>query len=276
MEGKTTAQLKLERLLGCRRDGDGAAREEAEKEIIALCDGLVRKIIAAVFPQHRENHADDMLQEGRIKVLSCLERYDPERGSFSTYAAPFVKRGIGEYIARWQGLTYYSRSMLSRVDRAAAEAEGEGRACSVSEIAGIMGVSVRRVEKALEIRRATPRAADDGLEDVADGDGADPPALLEKAELCKALADAVGALPDTERRTVAMCCLSDVGGRKRVPDAAVAKALGIKTHEAGAARRSCLRFRHKPGISCDFAHRLWELIQFWLRPKLKREARFNC
>ncbi|MFB7643907.1 sigma-70 family RNA polymerase sigma factor [Streptomyces sp. NPDC056084] len=76
---------------------------EAKAQVIAALDGLIytlaQKRMASIpaLSAGYTDKLDDLRQEGRLAVLECLERYNPNGGAkFSTYAHKRIAEALGE------------------------------------------------------------------------------------------------------------------------------------------------------------------------------------
>lgn len=76
------------------RSGDSTAREEMVEKNLGL-------VISSAFQNHRKVElleVRDLISEGQCGLLRAIETYDPELGSFSTYAIPWINQAINRAI----------------------------------------------------------------------------------------------------------------------------------------------------------------------------------
>jgi RNA polymerase sigma factor (sigma-70 family) len=104
-----------------RAGGDVTDVKRWQTLIVLQNQGLVRTLVNRFVPSASEADKEDAMQAGSMGLLRALEDYDPEKSSFSTYAAHWVR----DHIQRWAGKpTAVSRprsaSMPASVARAAA------------------------------------------------------------------------------------------------------------------------------------------------------------
>lgn len=82
---------------------------------------------------------DDLFQEGFVALAGALQRYDADRGRFSTYACTRVEQHLGEVAAARLGELSLPKSRAVQLRRARALAgaltQQQGRTVSVAELA---------------------------------------------------------------------------------------------------------------------------------------------
>ncbi len=75
--------------------------EEAKKEIIMMYKGIVIRIaftLRSMF-SHSKIELADLIQHGILGMLQALEKYDPKKGAFTSYAPEYILASMEEYIA---------------------------------------------------------------------------------------------------------------------------------------------------------------------------------
>ena len=98
--------------------------------------------------------AGDLFSEAFFGLKVAAERYTPEKGRFSTYAAWYVRKFINNAIAELDKSVSESRSLRTlwiQVEKAIdAFVKENGRYASDEELAEIMGISVNDIRDAIE------------------------------------------------------------------------------------------------------------------------------
>lgn len=82
-----------------REAGDVRGAKRFQTLIVTQNQGLVRKLVARFVRPQSEADAEDAMQAGSMGLLRALEDYDPEKSSFSTYAAHWIR----DHMQRWSG-----------------------------------------------------------------------------------------------------------------------------------------------------------------------------
>ena len=104
-----------------RAAGDRAGAKKYQSLIVTQNQGLVRRLVMRFVRPQSDADAEDAMQAGSMGLLRALEDFDPERSSFSTYAAHWIR----DHMQRWAGKTSpvsrpRSASMPGKVAKAAA------------------------------------------------------------------------------------------------------------------------------------------------------------
>ncbi len=189
-------------------------REELVESFLPLVRTLAERI-------HRRLPSgmdlESLVQAGVMGLLEAIERYDPERGMFQTYARYRIQGEIMEYL---RSLDWVSRSVRAW-GRKAAVARSRltgrlGREASAEEMAAELGVSLKqyyRVDQ--KINEATLLSFDDlslaseeewkkAQEEFFQNSLQDPLTFLENKDLIEKLTAAMEGLPERERLVVTL------------------------------------------------------------------------
>lgn len=209
-------------LLVIAQNGTAEERDHATERLVSDNMGLVRSI--AVKFCGRGCEYEDLVQIGTIGMIKAIRTFDLERGTaFSTYAVPLILGEIRRHL-RDDGPIKVGRSVKklgAELMRAQAKIITEtGREPSISELAGICGVSVEEAGAALDAASPVASLSDgtdengDGLElydRIPDGDG-----LLDIERACDriAIGQAIGRLPPLWRQIIVLRYFQDMTQQK--------------------------------------------------------------
>lgn len=185
--------------------GDGTTRSTTRDAMIVEHMGFVRALARRY--GDRGEPLDDVVQAGMIGLINAVDRYDPERGHFRSFAAPTI---IGEIRRHFRDRTWSvsvprrvkddSVAVSQTIERLAGDL---GHTPTVQEVADDLRISVDRVLDALGAHTAytpdslsqTPWLDDeDAGRDVATTDEG-----FARAEDRTVLADIMQVLPPRER-----------------------------------------------------------------------------
>jgi RNA polymerase sigma-B factor len=208
----------------------GAAGDpRARAELIELHMPLARRM-AARYAGIAEPF-DDLLQVASLGLVNAVDRFDPDRGiPFLGFAKPTI---LGELKRHFRDRTWTVRlprslhDLLAKVEHANEEAIGRlGRAASVEELAGQLGVEQAEVLEALEAGHNRSPVSLDAPSPGADPDTAGtewvgrPDDALELVEDRAALRGLLPTLDDREQEVLRLRFVEDM------PQTAIAERVG--------------------------------------------------
>lgn len=130
--------------------------------------------LANIQAQRCGGNPDEFFQEGCIALAGALQRFDPDRGRFSTLAVSRIRQHLLEFAARgagWGELTVSRAVLAQRARGVQARLEQElGRPAGPQDVAAVLGGSADRAAALLSHRRAAAieAAGDDRLLSVMD------------------------------------------------------------------------------------------------------------
>jgi RNA polymerase sigma-B factor len=192
---------------------------------------------------------DDLVQVAMLGLLKAVERFDPERGlAFSSFATPTI---TGELKRHFRDKTWAvrvpRRAQELRLDvRAAVERLHQqlGRAPTIGEIAGDLGVTTDDVIEATEATNAykassiSAPAGDEGSR-IEDRLGVDPTSDLARDA---ALRRVIESLPEREQQLIELRFFRDL------TQSEIAEELGIsQMHVSRLLRRTFVLLRERLG-----------------------------
>lgn len=94
----TEQAIRNRELVQRHRDGDSTALNTLVIENEPLVLHAVTLLGLKFGVSQRDDRFDDMLQEGRLGLCRAVEKYDPERSEFSTYATDWIRAKAWRWI----------------------------------------------------------------------------------------------------------------------------------------------------------------------------------
>ena len=196
------------------RKDDKRQREELVEAFLPLVRLIAERIHRRLPPGM---DLESLVQAGVMGLLEAIDRYDPNRGAFPTYARYRIQGEIMEYL---RSLDWASRSVRAWGRKAAAaraRLTGRlGREASAEEMAAELGVSLRqyyRVDQKLneamllsldDLSIASEEEWKKAQEEFCQHSFQDPLSFLESKNLIEKLTAAIEELSERERLVVTL------------------------------------------------------------------------
>lgn len=161
---------------------------------------------------------DDLLSEAVIGLIAAIERFDPSRGiKFETYAYHRIRGAVIDRLRELDWLPRAVRQKEARLAEAFARLEGElGRPPSDNEVAQALDLTIEELDTlAHEVALQAVHSLDETLalqhseratiaDLIADEDAPCPQSELERRTEREMLAQAIAALPQSERTVISL------------------------------------------------------------------------
>lgn len=239
-----STNMSIEELVRVLNEGTPWQQKEAMDVILATNDSLVISLINKHFPSYRYSHMEDMCQEGRIALFEHAKNFDPEKGRFSTFIAPYVIDAVKNYICSLHEISTHYVGQLKRYRKAieALRARGIDNP-TFGQIAEEMHVGLDAVQRVHEISLNFNPISIEGDEkdkELSSPYDATPDAICEQNEFREQIRNAVGSLPVDERRVIRETFFSDSAERE-LSLAAVADKLGMDIGEVRRLKNLAMR-----------------------------------
>jgi RNA polymerase sigma-B factor len=219
-------------------EGDLSAREALIDRYMPLAKALSRRY------SHTGEASEDLEQVAYVALIKAVDRYDPERGPFRSYAIPYVLGELKRHFRDKGWSMHVPRSTQERlmaVNGAIERLSGSlGRSPSPKEIAEFLQCTPEEVVEALSAADAYSPASLDAPQrsdpegDVTVGDGVGAvDERFELVELGASVAPAFRALPHREQLILKLRFIDDLN------QAEIAERVGIsQMHVSRLLRRS--------------------------------------
>lgn len=137
--------------LRVQADAEGARKQFIETNL---------RLVVSVAKKYLGHGLDilDMIQDGNLGLMTAVQRFNHERGyKFSTYATWWIRQAITRGIAdkgRTIRIPVHAYGQFSKLKKAYDQLTAEqGRQATSEEIAGLMGVSLEKIEEMRRLRQ---------------------------------------------------------------------------------------------------------------------------
>lgn len=199
-----------------------APDRDLEAEIVERFTPLVRTLVLRYRGSAERN--EDLMQVGSLALVKALRRYQPERGSFASYAAPSILGELRRYFRDHSWRLHVPRGLqedILRVERTTTELTEEmGGAPSAAQVAERSGLAL---EKVLDVIQARDTQAPSSLDKPASQVDPDSASLVESIGQVDSGFDSVEAqfavdscanLTEREREVIALRFVEDLTQRE--------------------------------------------------------------
>ena len=93
-----------------------------------------------------------MYQQGVIGIMNAMRSYNPEKGAFTTYSTPFIKKEISKHVRFIAGeSSEYFAAVHNSVNRAKSKLETTGSKISIENLMDETGLSHKIVTRELKV-----------------------------------------------------------------------------------------------------------------------------
>jgi RNA polymerase primary sigma factor len=213
---------RSQRLIAISEAQAAQAKHELTEANLRLVVSIAKKY------QNRGLSFLDLIQEGNLGLMKGVEKFDWRRGyKFSTYATWWIRQAITRAIAdqaRTIRVPVHMIEALNKVKNATRTLVRDlGREPTTAEIAGLLGISVEKVDKALKLTQQpisleTPvgEGGDSQFGDlIEDRSTVNPAAQVITSNLREVAGDVLQTLSPREEKVIRLRFGLDIEGRER-------------------------------------------------------------
>jgi RNA polymerase sigma factor for flagellar operon FliA len=160
---------------------------------------------------------DDLISTGSVGLISAIDRFDPTLNvKLKTYAEYKIRGAILDSLRGLDWAPRQHRKRSKQIEAAITKIEQElQRAPTEEEVAAHLGITIEAYHEQLvelqglnvgSLETATPddEGSRDLLNFISDDKESWPSSLMERSELQKVLADAIGKMPEIEKTVLSL------------------------------------------------------------------------
>jgi RNA polymerase sigma factor (sigma-70 family) len=201
------SQSELTNLITEYKQANAERRRDIAEMILESKEGLLAHLVKKHFGAYMRKHRDDVMQEARIGLLACLDKYDPQKTKFSTWLAFHVKHHVYDYLMAHHSTSRYMQGQLAAYDKALGNLTMAGISHpTVEEVAAEMKVGVEAVQSVMEVRKRLNMISidDDEILTGEEGDPAkhSPEAITEANERARTIEGAMENLTPAQKKVI--------------------------------------------------------------------------
>ena len=137
------------------QSGTEFLKKEAKGELLVIHAPYINSLISSRYAGYKALR-DDLEAAGGMGLMKAIERYNPARGTFLTYATSFVRHEMQEVMRTYTGNgTRHEAEQTGIVAKAVGRMESDGREVTVRSLAEEIGKSEKVVERYLRQYQTT-------------------------------------------------------------------------------------------------------------------------
>lgn len=143
-------QEKIIAIIEAYNSGDEDLRKWSMEEMLKEIQGFVGKIINKHFYNYKADYYDEMYEAGILAVFENMGKYDPSRGTLTTYFTSYILHEITDFISHETNhSTPYYANMIIQIKEAIKYYESKHKTPSPADIAIYTNLSIRNVQEGL-------------------------------------------------------------------------------------------------------------------------------
>lgn len=126
-------------------------KQSGNEKMIDKYSNYVYDVIRTYYSIFHKDMAD-MYQQGVIGIMNAMRSYNPEKGAFTTYSTPFIKKEISKHVRFIAGeSSEYFAAVHNSVNRAKSKLETTGSEISIENLMDETGLSHKIVTRELKV-----------------------------------------------------------------------------------------------------------------------------
>ena len=102
---------------------------------------------------YTSKYFDDLLSCGKVGVLDALQKYDPDKGAFTTCSKPYIRHELYRFLYEmvFQCSEHYAR-LQNKLRKAIKKLKEDGIECTVENISQLTNMSLEVVKRELQMQ----------------------------------------------------------------------------------------------------------------------------
>ena len=223
----------LKAIVNAYNSDDADMKGWAIQEMMSRVNGFIGHMIDKHFAVYKKQYYDDMFSEGSIAVVEEMGRFDPDKGTLTTFFTRYILHRISNFIdAEINRSTPYYSNIMNAIKDAKKYFDELHVQPTISDIALHTGLSVKKVEDGLKRIEATNEqyyAVDSDLDAMVKKSFESPEDDILRKERIETLRQALSDLEERDRLILGM--RFGVDNEEQKSYSMIGKALGMHPNQ---------------------------------------------
>ena len=132
------------------------SKESKDKSICYFVnnyENFIKQLMQKFCPTYTSKYFDDLLSCGKVGVLDALQKYDPDKGAFTTCSKPYIRHELYRFLYEmvFQCSEHYAR-LQNKLRKAIKKLKEDGIECTVENISQLTNMSLEVVKRELQMQ----------------------------------------------------------------------------------------------------------------------------
>ena len=80
------------------RSGNKDSKDKAICYFFDTYENFIKQQIQQFYPTYKNKYFDDLLSSGKLGLLEALQKYDPDKGAFTTCSKPYIRYELTRFL----------------------------------------------------------------------------------------------------------------------------------------------------------------------------------
>lgn len=116
-------------------------------------ENYIKKLMGEFCPTYKVKYYDDLLSSGKVGIMEALQKFDPEKGRFTTWSKRYIIHEFLNFLCEivFQCSVYYAK-LQNKIRKVIKKLELEGIKYTFEDICEQSGLSKKIVKRELQMQ----------------------------------------------------------------------------------------------------------------------------
>lgn len=202
---------KLARICQMAHSDDDEQRMDAAELMLGCTSSYIISVIKKRYRTYMPLHMQDMLQQGYLAVIRDIDKFDPERGTVTTFYSMRIDHEIQDYINNLHCSTPHYTSALKKIREFVAGKKAKGIKYTLLDICVETGLSMSTVLKCMRIKETKSVSVDTEIMESIKAPYKTPEETVIDNELAAYVHDLIDTSGLTPKEKIVLCFRYGIG-----------------------------------------------------------------